>query len=159
MFSTSVPKVNPFDIYNTVQANFTSIKNLACFVNYTMIAPNDLITISNITLDCVDKLGEMSVLFVKKTNDSSISVSTIEKLQRMKEIHDEMINHINKFNLISSNISDRFTEICANNLGQDAVNYIYYDIMNRHKLILYQIFDCIKRLNVYVTLVKDKINL
>ena len=159
MFSTNTVKVNPFEIYNTVQINFTSIKNLVCFANYTMINPADLITISNITLDCVDKLGEMSVLFVKKINDSTISVSTIEKLQRMKEIHDEMINYINKFNLISSNISDRYTEICANNLNQDAINYIYYDIMNRHKLILYQIFDCIKRLNVYVTLVKDKINL
>jgi hypothetical protein len=159
MFSTNTVKVNPFEIYNTIQTNFTSIKNLTCFVNYTMIPPTDLITISNVTLDCVDKLGEMSVLFVKKINDSSISVSTIEKLQRMKEIHDEMINHINKFNLISSNISDRYTEICANNLNQDAINYIYYDIVNRHKLILYQIFDCIKRINVYVTLVKDKINL
>lgn len=161
MFSStsSVVKVNPFDVYNTVLTNFTSIKNLACFSNYTAIPPNDLITISNITMDCVDKLSEMSILFIKKIHDSNVSVSTIEKLHEMKKIHDELIGYINKFNLISSNISDRFTEICANNLNQEAINYIYYDIINRHKLIVFQIFDSIKRINIYIGLVKDKINL
>ena len=59
--SSSVVKASPFDVYNTVQANFTSIKNLGCFTNYTAIPPNDLITISNITMDCIDKLSEMSI--------------------------------------------------------------------------------------------------
>ena len=158
MFSTTV-KPSPFDMYNNILEQFKSIKNLNSFVNYTAIAPADLITISNITFDVVDKLGDLSAFYVKKINDSTISVSTSEKLQRMYDVHNELLGYIYKFNLISANISDRFTEICTNNLNQDAINYIYYDIINRHKLIVYQIFDSIKRINIYVGLVKDKINL
>ena len=157
MFSTVV-KPNPFDTYNNILDQFKSIKNLNSFINYTAIAPTDLITISNITFECVDKLGDLSAFYVKKINDSTISVSTSEKLQRMYDVHNELLSYIYKFNLISANISDRFTEICANNLNQDAINYIYYDIINRHKLLLHQIFDSIKKLNVYVVIVKDKIS-
>jgi hypothetical protein len=155
---TSVVKPNPFDVYSTVNEHFKSIKNLNAFVNYTVIAPADLITISNITFECVDKLGDLSAFYIKKINDSSISVSTADKLQRMYDVHNELLAYIYKFNLISANISDRFSEILTNNLNQDAVNFIYYDIINRHKLLIHQIFDSIKKLNIYVGIVKDKLN-
>ena len=145
MFSSAV-KPNPFDVYTNVNEHFKSIKNLNSFVNYTVIAPADLITLSNITFECVDKLGDLSAFYIKKINDSSISVSTADKLQRMYDVHNELLAYIYKFNLISANISDRFTEILTNNLNQDAINFIYYDIINRHKLLIHQIFDSIKKL-------------
>ena len=157
MFSSAV-KPNPFDVYTNVNEHFKSIKNLNSFVNYTVIAPADLITLSNITFECVDKLGDLSAFYIKKINDSSISVSTADKLQRMYDVHNELLAYIYKFNLISANISDRFTEILTNNLNQDAINFIYYDIINRHKLLIHQIFDSIKKLNIYVGIVKDKLN-
>lgn len=156
MFSNA-SKVNHFDVYNYVQEQFTSIKNLGSFVNYTSILPADLITISNITFECVDKLGDLSAIYVKKINDSCISVSTSEKLQRMYDVHNELLGYIYKFNLISSNISDRFTEISANNLNQEAIGFINYDIINRHTLTIHMILDSIKKLNVYVAIMKDKI--
>ena len=161
MFSASVKPIiaNPCDVYITVQNQFQTIRNLNCFNSYTMIPSTDLITIANVTLDCVDKLSEMSTIYIKKINDSSISVSTNEKIQKMADVHAELLNFIYKFNNISSDISGSFKEITLNNMNQDTVGYIYYDIINRYKLIIYQIFQTIKKINVYVVIVKDKITL
>ena len=95
MFSASVKPIipNPCDVYITVQNQFQTIRNLNCFNSYTMIPSTDLITIANVTLDCVDKLSEMSTIYIKKINDSSTSVSTNEKIQKMfQEYKDFTIN-------------------------------------------------------------------
>ncbi len=155
--STTV-KTNPFEVYNHIQTQFTSIKNLNAFNTYTIIPANDLITISNIVMDCVERLGDISALYIKKTNDSNISVVTIDQLQKMHQTHNELITTIKKFNLISSDITDSMKDIFQNNFSQDAVSYMYWDIINRYKLLIFEIIDSIKKLNVYVELVKNKIN-
>lgn len=162
MFSSNivynVVKENPFDIYNHVQTHFTSIKNLNSFQIYTIISSTDLIIISNIISDCIDQLGNISVLYISKTNDSKISVHTVDQLHKMYQLHNDLIDNISKFSLISLDITNNIKEIHKNNLNQEIVNYIYYDITSRYKLIILKILEIIKKLNVYIKLVKDEIN-
>ena len=109
---------------------FQIINNLPSFINYTVLQPNDMIQISNITIESVDNLSDLSSLYIKKMNDMSISVSTNEKLQKMFDIHNELLNLIYKFNSLSSIITERYIEINANNLNQETINYIFFDIIN-----------------------------
>lgn len=154
----SVIKPNLFDHYTNIMNQFQTIKNLPSFINYIVLQPNDMIQISNITIESVDILSELSSHYIKKMNDMSISVSTNEKIQKMFDIHNELLNLIYKFNSLSSIITERYIEINANNLTQETINYIFFDIINRYKMIIYQIFDCIKKINVYANILKDKFN-
>lgn len=159
MFSSNSVKVSPFEIYNHVQTQFTSIKTLNSFQTYTIISSNDLITISNIVSDCVHQLGDISALYISKINDSNISVHTVDQLQKMYLLHNELIDNINKFGLISMDISNNVKEINKFNLTQDTIYYIYWDICNRYKLVILQILESIKKLFIYVDLVKNNINM
>ena len=158
MFASSSVKVNPFDYYNHVETQFISIKNLNSFQNYTMISSNDLITMSNIISECVENLGDISVFYINKTNNSTISVHTVDQLQKMYQLHNELIDSINKFSMISLDITNNLKEINKNNFNQEMINYIYWDIVSRHKLIILKILELIKKLYVYVDLVKKEIN-
>ena len=157
MFSSAAVKPCPFDIYNTINTQFISIKNLQSFTNYTIIPAADLIVISNIIIDSLDKLSELSVFYIKKSHDSSISISTIDKLQKMNELHNDLLKQIYRFNEISIDVTNGCKDIIHYNSSQDLANYINYNIINRNKLVLMQIFDSIKRLNSYAILVKDKL--
>ena len=164
MFSTtSVVKPNPFENYNLVLAHFQTIKNLNSFNNNVAISPADLITISNNVTDSIEKLSEISILYIKKNNDSTISVTNIEKLKIMYELHNELMNHIYNFGKISADVVDGMKDISQYNMNLqhvgDISSYIYYDIINRYKIIILKIFEVIKRLNTYANIVKDKINL
>ena len=158
MFASSSVKVNPFDYYNHVETQFISIKNLNSFQNYTLISSNDLITMSNIISECVENLGDISVFYINKTNNSTISVHTVDQLQKMYQLHNELIDSINKFSMISLDITNNLKEINKNNFNQEMINYIYWDIVSRHKLIILKILELIKKLYVYVDLVKKEIN-
>jgi hypothetical protein len=158
MFACSSVKVNPFDYYNHVETQFISIKNLNSFQNYTIILSNDLIVMSNIITECVDNLGNMSAFYISKINNSKLSVHTVDQLQKMLQLHDDLIDSINKFSSISLDISSNVKEIHKNNFSQDIVNYIYWDIISRHKLIVIKILEIIRKLLVYVDLVKNEIN-
>lgn len=157
MFNAHIPKPNPFDVYNHIQTQFNTIKNCNAFTNYSIIPPNELIGISNITLDCVEKLSEVSSLYIKKMHDSTLSVVTIEQLGKMLDIHNELLEKLYKFNGISCDISNNMKDIGQYNFNQDIQNYMNYDVINRHKLLILQIIDTIKRINVYVELVKNKL--
>jgi hypothetical protein len=158
MFASSSVKINPFDYYNHVETQFISIKNLNSFQNYTMISSNDLITMSNIISECVENLGDISVFYINKTNNSTISVHTVDQLQKMYQLHNELIDSINKFSSISLDITNNIKEIHKNSFTQEIVNYIYWDIISRHKLIVVKILEILKKLMVYIDLVKNEIN-
>jgi len=157
MFACSV-NVNPFDYYNHVETQFISIKNLSSFQNYTIISSNDLIIMSNIINNCVENLGDISALYVSKINNSKISVHTVDQLQKMLLLHDDLIDNITKFSSISLDITNNLKEINKNNFNQEIINYIYWDIISRHKLIVIKVLETIKKLLVYVDLVKNEIN-
>jgi len=158
MFACSSVKVNPFDYYNHVETQFISIKNLSSFQNYTIISSNDLIIMSNIINNCVENLGDISALYVSKINNSKISVHTVDQLQKMLLLHDDLIDNITKFSSISLDITTNLKEIQKNNFNQEIINYIYWDIISRHKLIVVKVLEIIKKLLVYVDLVKNEIN-
>jgi len=158
MFACSSVKVNPFDYYNHVETQFISIKNLSSFQNYTIISSNDLIIMSNIINNCVENLGDISALYVSKINNSKISVHTVDQLQKMLLLHDDLIDNITKFSSISLDITNNLKEINKNNFNQEIINYIYWDIISRHKLIVIKVLETIKKLLVYVDLVKNEIN-
>lgn len=158
MFTSNSVKVNPFDYYNHVETQFISIKNLNSFQNYTIISSNDLITMSNVVSTCVENLGDMSAFYISKINNSKISVHTVDQLQKMLQLHDDLIDNINKFGSISLDIASNVKEIHKNNFNQEIVNYIYWDIINRHKLNIIKILEILKKLMVYIDLVKNEIN-
>jgi hypothetical protein len=158
MFTSNSVKVNPFDYYNYVETQFISIKNLNSFQTYTIISSNDLITMSNVVSTCVENLGDMSAFYISKINNSKISVHTVDQLQKMLQLHDDLIDNINKFGSISLDIASNVKEIHKNNFNQEIVNYIYWDIINRHKLNIIKILEILKKLMVYIDLVKNEIN-
>ena len=158
MFACSSVKVNPFDYYNHVETQFISIKNLSSFQNYTIISSCDLIIMSNIITECVDNLGNMSAFYISKINNSKLSVHTVDQLQKMLLLHDDLIDNITKFSSISLDITNNLKEIHKNNFNQEIINYIYWDIISRHKLIVVKVLEIIKKLLVYVDLVKNEIN-
>ena len=146
---------NPHDIYNYIYQQFITIKNSNSFNTYTIISPSDLILISNIIMECIDKLGDLSSIYINKLNNSNISSINMTYLTKMSSIHDNLFDKIYKFNNISSDILIGLKEINDKKLNQDTINYIYYDIINRYKLIIYQIFNLLKSIISYITLTKD----
>ncbi len=158
MFASNSVKVHPFEYYNHIETQFISIKNLNSFQNYTIISSNDLIVMSNIITECVENLGNLSAFYISKINNSKISVHTVDQLQKMLLLHDDLIDNINKFSSISLDITNNLKEIHKNNFNQEMVNYIYWDIISRHKLIVIKVLEILKKLMVYVDLVKNEIN-
>jgi hypothetical protein len=156
MFSTPVNKPSPLEIYNVILTQFQSIKNTNYFVNYTAIPPGELLGMSNTVAESIEKLGELSSIYVKKHNDGVTSVSTIEKMKCMYDLHNELLTQLHNFGKISSYVVDGIRDITANSMSNDLISYIHYDIINRHKLIILQIFDTIKKINVYCAIMKDK---
>jgi hypothetical protein len=130
-------KVNPVDVYNYILKQFNVINGYDSFVNFTMIQPNELIRISNITLDCVDKLSKVSILYIQKLYDLSLSVITMDQLNKVIQINDKLIDKLYKFSRIS---------VDSNNIMKDIKQYDF-DIIIRYKLLILQIIDIIKSLN------------
>ena len=146
---------NHNDIYNYIYQQFITIKNSNSFNTYTIISPSDLILISNIIMECIDKLGDLSTIYINKLNNSNILSINITYLTKMLSIHDDLFNKIYTFNNISSDILNGLKEINEKKITQDNINYLYYDIINRYKLIIYQIFNLLKNIISYSTLTKN----
>jgi hypothetical protein len=152
MFS-SMQNFKPFEPYNIVQTQFTNMKTLQIFNTFTFI-PNDIITINNIVLDCTDKLSELSVLYIKKITDETLSNSSIEYYKEMYNLHLELLNNIYEFNYISTEIANVLKTIASITMNQDTINFLFYEAINKYRLYNYKIIDCVKRLNVYAGIKK-----
>jgi hypothetical protein len=160
MFNSQIikpPSFEIFSVYNYVQSQFTAIKNCDTFLNFTVISPTELVSINNITLDCIDKLSDISSLYIKKIHDSSISIVTIDQINKMSEFHNELLDKLYKFNAISVDVTNNIKEIELSKFNQEIQNYINYNTINKYNLLILQIIDTIKRINVYVDLVKNNI--
>ncbi len=163
MFSTvssssmSISKPNPFDVYPHIATQYTNIKGLSSFTNYTQLSPTDLITITNINLDIMERMSDVSAFFIKKLTDPSISTSVNDKLVRMFELHNDLLKLIIQFNSISTETANAIQDISTHQYSQDVVGYTYYDVVNRHKMMIMMMMDCIKKLNIYNSILKDKL--
>jgi len=91
---------NPQYIYNYIYQQFIIIKNSNSFNTYTLISPSDLILISNIIMDCVDNMGDLSSLYINKLNNVSISSINTSHLNKIIILHDELFEKIYNFNNI-----------------------------------------------------------
>jgi hypothetical protein len=129
------------------------MKTLQIFNTFTFI-PNDIITINNIVLDCTDKLSELSVLYIKKITDETLSNSSIEYYKEMYNLHLELLNNIYEFNYISTEIANVLKTIASITMNQDTINFLFYEAINKYRLYNYKIIDCVKRLNVYAGIKK-----
>jgi len=150
----SIVKPNPFEVYqNLLNQQFQSILNLPSFNKFTPITPEELVSIGQCVIDCFTKLGDLSELYIKKTNDINVSVSICERLMKMYTLHNDLLGLIVRFSSISSDVSKNVKE----NLSQEIASYIWFDTVNKYKTIILQIVDCIRKLNVYSSILKDKI--
>ena len=150
----SIVKPNPFEVYqNLLNQQFQSILNLPSFNKFTPVTPEELVSIGQCVIDCFTKLGDLSELYIKKTNDINVSVSICERLMKMYTLHNDLLGLIVRFSSISSDVSKNVKE----NLSQEIASYIWFDTVNKYKTIILQIVDCIRKLNVYSSILKDKI--
>ena len=154
----SIVKVNPFEVYGQLLSNqFQNILNMPSFNKFTALSPEELVLIGQTTIECFTKLGDLSELYIKKTNDVNVSVNICEKLSKMYTLHNELLSLIVKFSSISDDVAKNIKENAKENLSHDTMNYIHFNTVNKYKTIILQIIDCIRKLNVYSSILKDKV--
>lgn len=150
---TSMQNLKPFDTYNIVQTHFNNMRTLQIFTTLTFIS-NDLVTINNIILECTDKLSEQSVFYIKKLTDDTLPLSSIEHYKNMYSLHLELLDKIKEFNYISTDVANVLKTAASITMNQDAINFLFYEAINKYRLLNCNIIDCLKRINVYTTIKK-----
>ncbi len=153
-----VNKPHTFDTYNVVFSQFTSIRSLGSFTNFSQIHGQELMSICNISFDCLDKLSEVSGFIERKLNDQSLNQATLTQLIKLEDLHEKLNGEIYSFVNITDDMKLFAQNTAQGNLNQDVINYIIFDLINKYKQIILKIFTLIKRINVYVELLKPKLN-
>ncbi len=153
-----VNKPHTFDTYNVVLSQFTSIRSLGSFTNFSQIHGQELMSLCNITFDCLDKLSEVSGFIERKLNDQSLNQATLIQLTKLEDLHEKLNKEIYQFVNITDDMKIFAQNTVQGNLNQDVINYIIFDLINKYKQIILKIFTLIKRINVYVELLKPKLN-
>ena len=143
------PIISPFEPYNQVLTQINNLKNISSISPSALILPSDLITISTITLDILNKISDVSVYLIKKSNDIKLPTIKIEQYKLMKIENDIFINNIKKLNQIINDVSTILLNILKNGTQPDYLNYIYFDIYNKHKLYIIDILNSLKILSAY----------
>jgi hypothetical protein len=155
----SISKPNLFDTYQYIlHQQFQSVLNLPSFTSFCPLSPDELISIGQCIIECFTKLGDLSEFYIKKINDINTAVNVSERLQKMLSIHNELLEWIRKFSCISSDVALNMKEIATKNLSAEISNYIHFDTINKYRTIILQIADCIRRINVYGIILKDKLS-
>ncbi len=153
-----VNKPHLFDTYNVVLTQFASIKSLGSFTNFSQIHGQELMSICNISFDCIDKLSEVSGFIERKLNDQSLNQATLSQLTKLEDLHEKLNKEIYQFVNITDDMKLFAQNTAHGNLNQEVINYIIFDLINKYKQIILKIFTLIKRINVYVELLKPKLN-
>jgi len=153
-----INKPHVLDTYNFVLTQFTSIKSIGSFTNFSQISGQDLMGICNITFDCLDKLSEVSVFIEKKLADTNLNELTLTQLAKISDLNTQLHEQIYLFNNITHDMAMLSKDTAGGQLNQDVINYINFDIITKYKLIIVRIFTLIKKINVYVEILKPKIN-
>lgn len=141
-----------FNIYSDIQSHFLNIKTLSLFNNSLEKILSEFIIINNISIESVEKLGDLSTIYIKKINDQSISSLNITKLNKMFEKHFDLISKIIKFNNIFNELSINIKQIKTIDLSQEQIEFTFSEIFNRYKLQIFEIISDIKIINTYLTL-------
>lgn len=153
-----IQKPHSLDIYGYIFTKFNEIKSIDSFINYSQIQGKDLITICNISFDCLDKLLEVTDFIEKKLNDSNLNEIIIGQLNKTNNLNNLLHEQIYLFNNIAHDITVLVKDNTEQMLNQEVLNYINFDLITKYKQIIYKIFSVIKKINIYVELLKPKLN-
>jgi hypothetical protein len=151
-------KSHSLDTYSFVLTKFNEIKSIDSFTNFSQIHGQDLITISNISFDCLDKLADVSGFIERKLNDSNLNETVLGQLNKLDNLNNLLHEQIYLFNNISHDITIVIKDITVQSHCQEVINYINFDLITKYKQIIFKIFNIIKKINIYVELLKPKLN-
>ena len=157
MFAVSqIHKSHCFDIYTFVFSQYSKIKTTKSFTSFSQISSEELILISNTTMECLEKLSEVSAFIERKINDTALNSIIISQLNKLDNFHNNLLDEIYSFNQISNDVTILIKEISTLNYTPDTINYLYFNIINKYKQLLLKIFNSIIKINVYLELLKSK---
>jgi hypothetical protein len=143
---THVTFENLNNVYSLIEKQFLNMKKLSIFSESQDMKPSDLETINSISADSIEKLGEVSIIYIKNNNSKT-------KLNSIFEKHLELITKIIKFNNVYSEISLNIKQLASIELTEDEKRFTFVDIFYRYKLQLYEIISDINMLIAYKTLI------
>lgn len=141
----------PFDVYQKISEKFKTINTFDSFLKYTLLHPNELVSISTIVTESLESLRTCSEFFTKKINDD-ISTIFYERLEKMFQLHNELIDRIHIFSEISEDIANEQKQITIYSFKETITCFIYFNIVNKYRTQLFHIFDKISRINVYASI-------
>ena len=140
---------NEFNIYTEIETCFTNIKTLSIFTNSQEMTTSDFNVINVVSLDCLEKLGNLSTIYIKKINECNL-VNT--KLNTMHDKHLELITKIIKFNNIYNEVSINLKHLSSLELSPEQKQFTFDEIFYRYKLQICEIISNIKIINTYKTI-------
>jgi hypothetical protein len=143
---TQVTIANLNNVYYLIEKQFLNMKTLSIFTESQDMKPSDLNIINSISADSIEKLGEISIIYIKNNNSKT-------KLNTIFEKHLELITRIIKFNNIYNEISLNIKQLASIDLTEDEKRFTFVDIFCRYKLQLYEIISDINMLIAYKTLI------
>jgi hypothetical protein len=138
-----------FNLYSTIETEILNIKKLSIFTELQDMQMSDLYIISNISVDCIEKLGNISSIYIKKINNNSVLNNT---LNLMYEKHLSLMTKIINFNNIYNEVANNLKHLSSLELSAEEKNFTFLDIFLRYKIQVYDIISDIKILNTYKTL-------
>jgi hypothetical protein len=150
-------KTHIFDTYGFVLTQFNTIKNSEHFINFCQISGQNIVSISNICFNCLDKLTDVSEFIEKKQIDVNLASGILSYLVQLKVLHEELIEQIYLFNGIVQDITLLAKDLSIQNINQEVLNYMNFNIIHKYKQIICKITNTIKKANVYVEVLKLKI--
>lgn len=153
-----VQNSHSLDTYNFVLTKFNEIRSIDIFTNFNQIQGQDLVTISNISFDCLDKLSNISGFIERKLNDSNLNETVLGQLNKLDNLNNLLHEQIYLFNHIYHDTTLLVKDITNQSHSQEVINYINFDLITKYKQIIYKIFSIIKKINIYVELLKPKLN-
>ncbi len=151
-------KPHSLDTYSFVFTKFNEIKSTDLFTNFCQIRGQDLLTICNISFDCLDKLSEVSGFIEKKLNDSNLNETVLGQLNKLDNLNNLLHEQIYLFNHMYHDTTFIIKDTAAQSYNQEVLNYINFDLITKYKQIIFKIFNIIKKINIYVELLKPKLN-
>lgn len=155
MFASAVvPVQNDLDTYNFIQTQLNTIKSVKSFTTLTEINLGEFTTISNLSNEILERLNDMTLFYIKKLNDETISAYNIDKYKIMYTIHDSIIEKLIAFNDISNEYSGNLKHVSSLNLPADQAKFTFEEIFNRYKLKLVSIITDIKKIHTFASLLK-----
>jgi hypothetical protein len=138
-----------FNVYTEIETCFTNIKTLSIFTNSQEMSTTDFNVINVVSLDCLEKLGNLSTIYIKKMNECNLANT---KLNTMHDKHLELITKIIKFNNIYNEVSLNLKHLSSLELSPEQKQFTFDEIFYRYKLQICEIISNIKIINTYKTI-------